>query len=108
MHTSKEAIRFRNNIKKFKDHIQDVKKKSYKSVADSVEASKEAVIVQTPSMEFPSWLTEDDERIADLKPVSHLLWKESEITTNKSKLINQGIKNQKKLDHFNIFCSIPP
>ena len=34
---------------------------------------KEAVIIQSPSLRFPSWLSEDEARIADLQPVSHLL-----------------------------------
>ena len=29
--------------------------------------------MQSPSLHFPSWLTEDPRRIADLQPVSHLL-----------------------------------
>ena len=50
---------------------------------------QEAVIIQSPSLHFPSWLTEDPDRIADLKPVSHLLRDQSKTAphqaNNKSK-----------------------
>ncbi|WP_115131517.1 glycosyltransferase [Synechococcus sp. N26] len=41
-----------------------------KNVGDN---SLETVIIQPPSLHFPSWLTEDGGRIADLLPISHLL-----------------------------------
>ena len=41
------------------------------------------MIIQSPSLHFPSWLTEDGERIADLLPVSHLLREEAGLTTGR-------------------------
>lgn len=48
------------------------------------ENNQGAVIIQSPSLRFPSWLTEDPCRIADLQPVSHLLRDESGAGSNKS------------------------
>ena len=44
---------------------------------------QQKVIIQSPSLHFPSWLTEDGERIADLLPVSHLLREEAGLTAGK-------------------------
>ena len=50
--------------------------------------AQEAVIIQSPSLLFPNWLTEDPGRIADLQPVSHLLREELNVNLAKSQTIN--------------------
>ena len=62
-----------STAKKYNAHIHNIHKplslpKNHKS-----NNSRETVIIQSPSLHFPSWLTEDPKRIADLQPVSHLL-----------------------------------
>ena len=42
------------------------------------------MIIQSPSLIFPSWLTEDEGRVADLQPVSHLLREKKRIDSRKS------------------------
>lgn len=65
----------------------------------------EKVVIQSPSLNFPSWLTQDQKRIADLQPVSHLLrnddW-ENSTTRKKLKpfryfLFNSSIEPRKNL-----------
>ena len=45
--------------------------------------NQQKVIIQSPSLHFPSWLTEDSNRIADLLPVSHLLREEAKLIKEK-------------------------
>ena len=58
---------------KYKFHISNPVKNSNQPRAIHSQGTEERVIIQTPSLQFPSWLTEDPTRIADLRPVSHLL-----------------------------------
>ena len=51
---------------KFDRHIKQAEQQSNRE-------SREAVIVQPPSLRFPNWLTADPERVSDMKPVSYLL-----------------------------------
>ena len=57
------------------------------------------MIIQSPSLHFPSWLTEDPNRIADLQPVSHLL--------RNAILAQQQLRLDINLLHFAISYSIP-
>ena len=61
---------------KYNTHIFDAQKTSFQKRADENYSTQEAVITQSPSLRFPSWLTEDPLRIADLQPVSHLFRKD--------------------------------
>jgi len=61
---------------KFHQHIQKLEPKDYQKVKRSIE-HREAVIVQPPSLRFPTWLTEDPKQVSDLKPTSHLLRKDA-------------------------------
>ena len=61
---------------KFHQHIQKLEPKKYKEITQFIE-HREAVIVQPPSLRFPSWLTEDPSQACDLKPTSHLLRKDT-------------------------------
>ena len=47
--------------------------------------AQEEVIIQSPSLHFPSWLTEDPNRIADLQPASHLLRDQPNTATSQAK-----------------------
>ena len=51
---------------KFDRHIKQTKQESTSEL-------RQAVIVQPPSLRFPTWLTADPERVSDMKPVSYLL-----------------------------------
>ena len=55
---------------------------------------REKVIIQSPSLHFPSWLTQDPKRIADLQPVSHLLRK---LTPFRYFLFNSSVEPRKNL-----------
>ena len=57
---------------KFDSHVKNVHHKIN---------TKQAVIVQPPSLRFPSWLTADPERISDMKPATYLL-RNDDIETN--------------------------
>ena len=61
---------------KFHQHIQKLEKTDHQKAKRSIE-HREAVIVQPPSLRFPTWLTEDPEQVSDLKPTSHLLRKDA-------------------------------
>ncbi len=56
--------------------------------------AREKVITQSPSLHFPSWLTQDSKRIADLQPVSHLLRK---LTPFRYFLFNSSVEPRKNL-----------
>ena len=62
---------------KYRAHIQHTHRSSQNHpVGQHIhqgDNTQEAVIIQSPSLHFPSWLIEDPNRIADLQPVSHLL-----------------------------------
>ena len=51
---------------KFDRHINELQKQRDNE-------SRQTVIVQPPSLRFPTWLTTDPERVSDMKPVSYLL-----------------------------------
>lgn len=61
--------------------------------------SRQAVIVQPPSLRFPTWLTADPEHIIDMKPVSHLLYKNDPGTSkiDKSPPKDKPSRKQNKL-----------
>ena len=58
---------------KYSAHIQNTQHHPSQQQPHPGDSAQEAVIIQSPSLRFPSWLTEDPTRIADLQPVSHLL-----------------------------------
>ena len=59
--------------KKYRYHIQNLQKSKSAEREHQESSTQEMVIMQSPSLHFPSWLTEDPRKIADLQPVSHLL-----------------------------------
>ena len=68
---------------KYLAHIQSAQPTaSHQRVHEGL-SNQQKVIIQSPSLHFPSWLTEDGERIADLLPVSHLLREEAEFISGK-------------------------
>ena len=68
---------------KYSSHIQSTQLSTSRQRASESLNKQQKVIIQSPSLHFPSWLTEDSERIADLLPVSHLLREETGLTTGK-------------------------
>ena len=60
---------------KFTDHIHNPHNPLSLHKNHNGHEPREKVIIQSPSLHFPSWLTQDPKRIADLQPVSHLLRK---------------------------------
>ena len=77
---------------KFNRHINQLK-------ASSNIESRQSVIVQPPSLRFPSWISADPERIIDMKPVSHLLYKNDPGTSkiDKSPPKDKPSRKQNKL-----------
>ena len=69
---------------KYSAHIQNSQPHPHRHTSPRDHSTQEAVIIQSPSLHFPSWLTEDPTRIADLQPVSHLLRHETEDSSGKS------------------------
>lgn len=66
-----------STAKKFHWHISE--QETVAQVDPSLEINPdECVIVQPPSLRFPSWLTADRDRVADLRPVCHFLRPPSE------------------------------
>ena len=77
----------KSTANKYNAHIQNTTMLSSLPKIHKGENPREAVIIQSPSLHFPSWLTEDPQRIADLQPVSHLLRKdELKASTSRQKL----------------------
>ncbi len=62
------AVKFHERIKR-----QTIGHASHKT--GQRQQSNEKILVQPPSLIFPSWLAEDPNRVSDLRPVSHLLRK---------------------------------
>ena len=60
---------------KYNNHIQRLEEKDHQKITRLIE-DRESVIVQPPSLRFPSWLREDPEHVNDLKPTSYLLRKD--------------------------------
>ena len=93
---------------KYNAHIKNTHKKNKLDLSEQYfgqkSCIKEAVIIQSPSLHFPSWLTEDPDRIADLQPVTHLLrggtGANSDQAQANNKLTN---KNDKGLTPFRYF-----
>ena len=73
---------------KYNEHIQCTKQTSSHQRSHQPLIELQKVIIQTPSLHFPSWLTADDVKIADLLPVSHLLREESGV--NEGKPLSKG------------------
>ena len=89
---------------KYSAHIQNSQQNSSQQYSNQNDPAHEAVIIQSPSLHFPSWLTEDPDRIADLQPVSHLLRDESDSRSPQSQINNKPkIKTGKKLTPFRYF-----
>lgn len=63
----------KSTASKYSSHIQDSQESPSLRNNHKDESPRETVIIQSPSLHFPNWLTEDPNRIADLQPVSHLL-----------------------------------
>ena len=62
-----------STAKKYNAHIRNTHKVLSLPKNHKDDNPRETVIIQSPSLHFPSWLTEDPKRVADLQPVSHLL-----------------------------------
>ena len=89
---------------KYSAHIQNSQQNSSQQYSNQKDPAHEAVIIQSPSLHFPSWLTEDPDRIADMQPVSHLLRDESNSSSPKSQTNNKPkIKTGKTLAPFRYF-----
>ena len=74
---------------KYLAHIQSAQPTASHQRVHAGLNNQQKVIIQSPSLHFPSWLTEDGERIADLLPVSHLLREEAGLTTGKPRTERQ-------------------
>ena len=89
---------------KYSAHIQNCQQHLSQQYSNQNDPAHEAVIIQSPSLHFPSWLTEDPDRIADMQPVSHLLRDESNSSSPKSQTNNKPkIKTGKMLTPFRYF-----
>ena len=73
---------------KYTSHIQNSRHYSTQQYSNQNYSTHEAVIIQSPSLLFPGWLTEDPDRIADLQPVSHLLRDEAGASSAQSQSNN--------------------
>jgi len=58
---------------KYNIHIQNAQLTTSRQKRHQSDNDYQRVIVQSPSLHFPNWLTEDEHRVADLQPASHLL-----------------------------------
>ena len=89
---------------KYSAHIQNSQQNSSQQYSNQNNPAHETVIIQSPSLHFPSWLTEDPDRIADLQPVSHLLRDDSDSISPQSQTNNKPkIKTGKTLTPFRYF-----
>ena len=98
----------KSTANKYKAHIYDTQQKDQQHPSrhhsNQNDSAKETVIIQSPSLYFPSWLTEDPVRIADLQPVSHLLRDESKASSAQSQTKDKSIaKTRKTLTPFRYF-----
>ena len=82
---------------KYSAHIQNSQQNSSQQYTNQNDHAHEAVIIQSPSLHFPSWLTEDPNRITDLQPVSHLLRDESGSSSPQSQTNNKPKTNTGKI-----------
>ena len=57
---------------KSKAHIFKAEQSKNTRNASQLRCEDEIVITQSPSLQFPNWLTEDPKRIADMQPVSYM------------------------------------
>ena len=71
---------------KYLDHIQGAQPNTPHQEVHEGLNKQQKVIIQSPSLHFPGWLTEDSKRIADLLPVSHLLREEAELIAEKPRI----------------------
>ena len=78
----------KSTANKYNNHIHNAQNHFTLKGSHKKDIPREAVIIQSPSLHFPSWLTEDPERIADLQPVSHLLRKDDASTTLSRKVLS--------------------
>ena len=91
---------------KYCDHIQSAQPSTSNGKVHEDTNNKEKVIIQSPSLHFPSWLTEDGERIADLLPVSHLLREEPKLIAEKPQIkgkIRSKIRQTQTLTPYRYF-----
>ena len=89
---------------KYSAYIQNSQQHSSQQYSNQNDPAHEAVIIQSPSLYLPSWLTEDPDRIADLQPVSHLLRDESGFRSPQPQTNNKPkIKPGKMLTPFRYF-----
>ena len=79
---------------KFNTHIQKTNGPLFHHKNYNDYEPREKVIIQSPSLNFPNWLTQDPKRIADLQPVSHLLRK---LTPFRYFLFNSSVEARKNL-----------
>ena len=73
-----------STAKKYSAHIQGTQKTAPLQKPHQLINDRQKVIIQTPSLYFPSWLTADNEKIADLLPVNHLLREEPGVIAKNS------------------------
>ena len=91
---------------KYTSHIQNSRHYSTQQYSNQNYSTHDAVIIQSPSLLFPSWLTEDPDRIADLQPVSHLLRDEAGASSAQSQSNNNPTARAGKRSlHFAISSS---
>ena len=95
----------KSTANKYKYHIHNTQNPSPLKRSQKQNDSQEIVIIQSPSLNFPSWLTADPKRIADLQPVSHLLRKDAASTASSGNtlspfryfLFNSSVEARKNL-----------
>ena len=85
--TARRLFVSQSTANKYNAHIKYARKPLFFGQRAKEESFQDAVIIQSPSLSFPSWLTADKKRIADLPPVTHLL--ENAASTNSEKLITK-------------------
>ena len=91
---------------KYLAHIQSDQLTSSRQRAREGLNTQQKVIIQSPSLHFPNWLTEDSERVADLRPVSHLLREEAGFIAGKPQTkgkLNAKIRPTQTLTPFRYF-----
>ena len=73
---------------KYNSYIQTARKSLSPRRNQKSKSPQQSVIIQSPSLHFPSWLTEDPSRIADLQPVSHLLKHDATKASSSGKILS--------------------
>ena len=96
----------KSTANKYYTHIQNAQQTTSRPRTHQNHNDYQRIIVQSPSLHFPSWLTEDKDRIADLQPVSHLLRKKESNNSGESPIEKDWKETNKKpktVEPFNYF-----